>query len=134
MRPILCKLGFKNDFFWYFKILPSYDYMDIFSDLMLFAQCRCPPPHKFFLSRFVLCWVADLFFLLNYNFPNHHILSIFLLILTCKIRFENDLKGRILWYDNLAGQTQYFKIDKALKYSFSRVIDPLNALLNVYVF
>ena len=32
-----------------------------------------------------------------HDFPNRHISSISLSILTCNIRFENGLRGRILW-------------------------------------
>ena len=68
----------------------------------------------------------------HFDSPKHHILSIFLLILFCEISFENGLKGRILWYSSCRSNS-YFKIDKALKYNSFMLIDPLNALLNVYV-
>ena len=68
-----------------------------------------------------------------HNFPNRHILPISLLILTCEVCFENDLEGLNLMIWQSRRSNSYFKNDKALKWHPSRVIDPLNALLIVYV-
>ena len=45
-----------------------------------------------------------------HNFPNRHISSISLLILTCNISLQNDLKGQVLWYDHLDDQTHTLKM------------------------
>ena len=39
------------------------------------------------------------------DFPNCTISSVFLLILTCIMCFENDLKGRLFWYNDHVEQT-----------------------------
>ena len=51
------------------------------------------------------------FGILHFSCP---IFSIFLLILTCEMCFENGLKGQILWCDSLDDQTHTLKMIQLL--------------------